>query len=379
MPESLVELTDQGLYCRAGDFYVDPWGAVDRAVITHAHGDHAHPECARYLAAAPGRGVLALRVGLDADIQTLAYGEKLVHHGVTLSLHPAGHILGSAQVRIEHKGEVWVVSGDYKLGTDPTCAPFEPVRCHCMITESTFGLPIYRWAPTPEVIGDVARWWQGNAEAKKPSLLLCYALGKAQRILAGLTAETGPIHVHGMIERYSQAYRAAGVRLAESTPVVTTKRGADFSRALILAPPSAFSTPWARRFRQPVSGFASGWMRVRGQRRRRAIDRGFVLSDHADWPELLTAIAESQAQRVLVTHGYAPALSQYLRERGLDARVLATHFVGEGGGEEGLPAPEKDGPEDMSEEAGSEEREPEDMAGEIVAPSPAPRARRRSS
>lgn len=375
MPESLVELTDQGLYCRAGDFYVDPWGAVDRAVITHAHGDHAHPECARYLAATPGRGVLALRVGLDADIQTLAYGEKLVHHGVTLSLHPAGHILGSAQVRLEHKGEVWVVSGDYKLGADPTCASFEPVRCHCMITESTFGLPIYRWAPTAEVIADIARWWQSNAEAKKPSMLLCYALGKAQRILAGLgPAEVGPIHVHGMIERYSQAYRAAGVRLAESTPVVTTKRGADFSRALILAPPSAFSTPWARRFRQPVSGFASGWMRVRGQRRRRAIDRGFVLSDHADWPELLSAIAESQAQRVLVTHGYAPALSQYLRERGLDARVLATQFVGEGGGEEGLPG-EKDGAGDMSSGEGSEA----EVEGELVAPSPAPRARRRSS
>lgn len=379
MPAPLVELTEDGLLCRAGGFYIDPWRPVERAVITHAHGDHAQMGSQHYLAATPGLGVLRLRVGDEAPVQGLAYGESLKLGDVTLSLHPAGHILGSAQVRLECGGEVWVVSGDYKLGPDPTCAPFEPVRCHCMITESTFGLPIYRWAPTPEVIGDVARWWQGNAEAKKPSLLLCYALGKAQRILAGLTAETGPIHVHGMIERYSQAYRAAGVRLAESTPVVTTKRGADFSRALILAPPSAFSTPWARRFRQPVSGFASGWMRVRGQRRRRAIDRGFVLSDHADWPELLTAIAESQAQRVLVTHGYAPALSQYLRERGLDARVLATHFVGEGGGEEGLPAPEKDGPEDMSEEAGSEEREPEDMAGEIVAPSPAPRARRRSS
>lgn len=372
MHEPLVELTDRGLYCRAGDFYVDPWGGVDRAVITHAHGDHAHPECARYLTAAPGRGVLALRVGLDADIETLAYGEKRVHRGVTLSLHPAGHILGSAQVRIEHAGEVWVVSGDYKLGTDPTCAPFEPVRCHCMITESTFGLPIYRWAPTSEVLADVARWWQANQAAKKASLLLCYALGKAQRILAGIDPAIGPIHVHGAIERYAQAYRAAGVRLAEATPVATTKRGADFSRALILAPPSAFHTPWARRFRQPVSGFASGWMRIRGARRRRAIDRGFVLSDHADWPELLTAIAESGAQRVLVTHGYAPALSQFLRERGLDARVLATQFVGEGGGEEALPA--EDGAKGMSDGADGEGG-PEDMA---EAPSPAPRARRSS-
>lgn len=374
MREPLVELTDRGLYCRAGDFYVDPWGAVDRAVITHAHGDHAHPECARYLAATPGRGVLALRVGLDAEIQTLAYGERLVHHGVTLSLHPAGHILGSAQVRLEHAGEVWVVSGDYKLGADPTCAPFEPVACHCMITESTFGLPIYRWAPTAEVIADISRWWRANQEATRPSLLLCYALGKAQRVLAGLDPAQGPILVHGAIERYAQAYRAAGVRLAEATPVAVTKRGADVSRALILAPPSAFHTPWARRFRQPVSGFASGWMRIRGARRRRAIDRGFVLSDHADWPELLTAIAASRAERVLVTHGYAPALARYLGERGLDACVLATQFVGEAGGEEALEAAVSS---DMPSETDGAQ-DPEDMPETADATSPAARARRSS-
>ena len=330
MPAPLVELTEDGLLCRAGGFYIDPWRPVERAVITHAHGDHAQAGSERYLAATPGLGVLRLRVGDDATLQGLAYGETLKVGDVTLSMHPAGHILGSAQLRIEHAGEVWVVSGDYKLGPDPTCAPFEPVRCHTFITESTFGLPIYRWAPQREIFEDINAWWRANKAAGKASLLLCYALGKAQRVLAGVDPEIGPVYLHGAVQRVTAAYRAAGVPMVATTLVGPARRGDDWRGALIVAPPSALHTPWGRRFRPLVSGFASGWMRIRGARRRRAVDRGFVLSDHADWPGLLAAVDATGASRVLVTHGHAAPLTRYLCERGLDAQVLATRFVGEG-------------------------------------------------
>lgn len=376
--QPLVELTDRGLYCGPGDFYVDPWLPVDRAVVTHAHGDHATHDCRSYLAAAPGLPVLRARLGESAEIQPVAYGERVLHRGVAVSLHPAGHILGSAQVRIEHEGRVWVVSGDYKLGPDPTCAAFEPVRCHTFITESTFGLPIYRWSPQAEVFADIGRWWRGNQQAGKTSLLLCYALGKAQRVLAGIDPEIGPVYVHGAVERINAAYRAAKVPLAPARPVSAAPPKTAWDRALVLAPPSAQGTPWVRRFRQVASGFASGWMRIRGARRRRALDRGFVLSDHADWPDLLAAIAATGAEQVLVTHGYAHVMARHLGERGLDARVLQTRFVGEAGGEEALAAesPEEHVPEDsVKEPAPGDAPEPEAM--------PVPRrarpARRRAS
>lgn len=342
MPAPLVELTEDGLLCRAGGFYIDPWRPVERAVITHAHGDHAQMGSQHYLAATPGLGVLRLRVGDEAPVQGLAYGESLKLGDVTLSLHPAGHILGSAQVRLECGGEVWVVSGDYKLGPDPTCAPFEPVRCHTFITESTFGLPIYRWAPQAETFADINTWWAANKAAGKASLLLCYALGKAQRVLAGIDPELGPVYLHGAVQRVTEAYRAAGVKMVATKMVGPAKRGDDWRGALILAPPSALHTPWGRRFRPLVSGFASGWMRIRGARRRRAIDRGFVLSDHADWPGLLSAISATGATRVLVTHGNATPLTRYLNDTGLDAQVLATQFVGEG--EEAIGEPEQTEP-----------------------------------
>ncbi|HEY0134814.1 MAG TPA: ligase-associated DNA damage response exonuclease [Nannocystis sp.] len=354
MPAPLVELTEDGLLCRAGGFYVDPWRPVERAIITHAHGDHAQADSEHYLAATPGLGVLRLRVGASANIHGLAYGEAIKLGEVTVSLHPAGHILGSAQVRIERAGEVWVVSGDYKLGLDPTCTPFEPVRCHTFISESTFGLPVYRWAPQSEIFEDINNWWAGNKAAGKASLLLCYALGKAQRILAGIDGSIGPVYLHGAVERVTQAYRAAGVLMVPTKLVGPAKRGDDWKGSLILAPPSALHTPWGRRFRPLVSGFASGWMRVRGARRRRAVDRGFVLSDHADWPGLLAAISATGASRVLVTHGHAAPLTRFLQEQGLEAEVLATQFVGEGeeasdaGAENKEPARETEASEEVA-------------------------------
>ena len=330
----LLEHTSRGLYCAAGDFYVDPWRPVARAVITHAHADHARPGHAAYLAATPSLGVLKTRLGAGAVIEGVGYGETRSMNGVNVSLHPAGHVLGSAQVRIEHRGEVWVVSGDYKLDYDPTCAAFEPQRCHTFVSESTFGLPIYRWLSHQELFGGINRWWQDNAAAGRSSLLFGYAFGKAQRILKSVDAGIGPIFCHGAVEVLNRAYRDAGVALPETMMVSEVDKKFDYSGALVVAPPSAQSTPWIKRFGDYSDAFASGWMAIRGARRQRNVDQGFVLSDHADWPSLLTAIRASEAQRVLITHGQVPVMVRYLRELGIDADALETEFEGEAGGDE---------------------------------------------
>ena len=326
---TLLRLTDRGLYCEAGDFFVDPWAPVDRAVVTHAHGDHATWGCRSYLTSAPGRGVLALRLGPDASITGLPFGEPTLLQGVRVSLHPAGHILGSAQVRIEAAGEVWVVSGDYKIDPDRTCTPFELVRCHTFVTESTFGLPVYRWPPQSATFAEINAWWRANAAAGKTSLLYGYALGKAQRLIAGLDSSIGPILTHGAVERMTAAYREAGIDLPPTTHALLVTRKAERQGAIVVAPPSAEGTTWARRFGPSSSAFASGWMRVRGARRRRALDRGFPLSDHVDWPALLAAIEATGAEHVWVTHGFTGVVTRWLQERGLDARAVATRFEGE--------------------------------------------------
>ncbi len=329
----LVIQRKEGLYCPPGDFYIDPWRPVDRAVITHAHADHARRGHARYLAAAPAEGVLRTRLG-EIDLQTLPYGEVIDHHGVRLSFHPAGHVLGSAQVRLEHRGRVWVASGDYYVAgaradaaeDNQTCAPFEPVRCHCFITESTFGLPIYRWQPQADLFADIDGWWRGNAEAGRASLLMGYSFGKAQRILKGVDSSIGPIFVHGAVEPLNRAYRAAGVALPETRLATEVKDKAEFKRSLIVAPPSVQGSVWTRRFGDYSDAFASGWMQLRGARRRRAVDRGFVLSDHADWPGLQRAIAATGAERVIVTHGYEAVMVRWLSDQGLEAGSFQTEY-----------------------------------------------------
>lgn len=323
----LVIARPEGLYCPPGDFYIDPWRPVERAVITHGHGDHARWGSQHYLAAAPGEGILRSRLGAEINLQTLAYGERINHHGVTLSLHPAGHVLGSAQVRLEYRGEVWVASGDYKVEPDATCAPFESVRCHTFITESTFGLPIYRWQPQAQVFAGVDDWWRQNQAAGRASVLFCYAFGKAQRLLQGIDASIGPILVHGAMEPLNQVYRDAGVALPETLRVSEVPKGDPRLRqGLIMAPPSAGGSTWMRRFGDYSDAFASGWMLLRGARRRRGVDRGFVLSDHADWPGLNWAIAECGAERVFVTHGSVNILVRHLREQGLDAQAFDTEY-----------------------------------------------------
>ncbi|MDY7094701.1 MAG: ligase-associated DNA damage response exonuclease [Acidobacteriota bacterium] len=322
----MLRVTDSGVYCEAGGFFIDPWRPVDRAIITHAHADHARRGSAAYLGSQAGERLLRRRLGDEAVIETLEYGEAVTLGEVRVSLHPAGHVLGSAQVRLEHRGEVWVVSGDYKVAPDPTCAAFEAIPCDVFVTESTFGLPIFRWPSQEEVFEQIGQWWRGNREVGKTSVLFAYSLGKAQRLLAGIDATIGPIYTHGAVELLNQEYRESGVELPATAYVGDGKPEGGWAGSLVVAPPGAGGTPWMRRFGTTSTGFASGWTRIRGTRRRRSMDRGFVFSDHADWPGLLSAIEATGAQRVWVTHGYRLPLVRWLQEQGLEAEPVATSY-----------------------------------------------------
>ena len=347
MPTStapLIRDTPVGLYCEAGDFHIDPWRPVERAIITHAHGDHARWGHKRYLTTTDGANVLAVRMGPQAAIDVLPYGETLTLNGVRVSLHPAGHVLGSAQVRVEYRGEVWVASGDYKTSPDRTCRPFELVPCHTFITESTFGLPIYRWPASDQVDREINAWWQTNRDQGRASIVFGYAFGKAQRVLAGLDASIGPIYCHGAVERLNAAYRETGVTLPETRYAGAAAPGKTWNDAMIVAPPSAMGTSWLRKFGDVSTAFVSGWMLVRGARRRRSVDRGFPLSDHADWPGLQQTIRATGAERVLVTHGQVATMVRWLSEQGISAAPLKTEFEGEQDGSGPEDEGEADGP-----------------------------------
>jgi len=325
----LIE-SPSGLFCPAGGFHIDPWGPAGRALITHVHGDHARAGSQAYLCAEPSRRLLERRFGPDVRIEALPYGEAITLGEVRVTFHPAGHILGSAQIRIEGAGGVWVVAGDYKRAADPTCAPFEPVACDTFITESTFGLPIYRWDRTEVVVAEILDWWEDNRRNERTSVLFCYTAGKTQRILAELArVSDGRVFVHGAMLPMIEAYREAGVHMLATTSVTEQPKGRKFAGELVLAPLSARGTPWMRRLGVHSDAFASGLMRVRGVRRQRAFDRGFVLSDHADWPALLDTIAETGAAHVIATHGHAEPFARYLREQGRDAGVMRTSWEGE--------------------------------------------------
>ncbi|MES2400625.1 MAG: ligase-associated DNA damage response exonuclease [Pseudomonadota bacterium] len=324
--QDLIVQRPEGLYCPPGDFYIDPWRPVDRAIITHAHADHARAGHGHYLANTQAEGVLRLRLGQDITLQNLDYGPQIAHKGVRISLHPAGHVLGSAQVRVEYEGQTWVASGDYKVAPDATCVPFEAVRCDVFITESTFGLPIYRWRPDAELFSEINEWWAGNVAVGRASVLMCYSFGKAQRILSGVDPSIAPIIVHGAVHALNLAYRSAGITLPQTLTVDEVTEVADFQRALVLCPPGAAGGPWAKRFGGSSDAFASGWMQLRGARRRGGYDKGFVLSDHADWPGLMSAIDATGASRVIVTHGSVPVLVRYLTEQGLQAQAFQTEY-----------------------------------------------------
>ncbi len=322
--------TPDGLACPRGGFFVDPAGAVDVAVVTHAHADHARPGSRRYVCAAPGVPILRRRLGPDVTIDGWPYGERRRLGDVEVSLHPAGHVAGSAQVRISDGDHVWVVTGDYKREPDPTCAAFEMVPCDTLVTEATFALPIYRWPPVAQVVDELRTWIAGNRAGNRPSVLFAYSLGKAQRLLALLADVLDePPLAHGAVIAMTEAYREAGIALPHVEPVLERTRGAATRGRVILAPPSAMNTPWLKRFPEATSAMVSGWMRVRGARRWKGVDRGFVISDHADWPTLLDTVDATGCRRVLATHGYADVLAQTSAERGLEAGVLDAGVRGE--------------------------------------------------
>jgi putative mRNA 3-end processing factor len=320
-------VTDRGLYCPAGEFYVDPVKPVDRALITHAHSDHARPGSSAYLTAAAGVDLLQLRLGRKALVQGMNFGEPVDVRGVRVSFHPSGHLLGAAQIRLESKGEVWVVSGDYKLAPDRTCAAFEPVRCHTFITESTFGLPIYRWLPTEVIMAEIHAWWREQTERGRACVLLAYSLGKAQRLLAGLDATIGPIIIHANIAEAVEVYQKAGVKFPRSQVMIKHQIEPLPAGCLAIIPPIAGRQTDQPEFQgSPAVGMVSGWMQVRGMRRSPGA-YGFALSDHADWPGLNEAIKATQAARVLVTHGFTEVMVRWLRENGADASALQDHQV----------------------------------------------------
>jgi len=326
----LVRATPEGLYCEAGGFHIDPWRRVERALVTHGHSDHARYGMGGYLTSTSGVPVVRERVGKDARIEGMDFGERRTMDGVTVSFHPAGHLLGSAQIRLERAGEVWCVTGDYKTAADRSCESFEAVPCHHLITEATFGLPVYHWPEPRKVFKEINQWWRDNQAEGRTSVLFAYALGKAQRVLCGVDASIGPIGVHGAVAKLNPHYRAAGRPLPEVLRAGAETRDVLRGKGLIVAPGSAQNTPWIRRFAPYSLGFASGWMQIRGSRRRRALDRGFVLSDHVDWYGILKTVDACGAETVGVTHGYADALIRWLREaKGLDAYEVPTRFTGE--------------------------------------------------
>jgi putative mRNA 3-end processing factor len=324
---TMLKFDTKGIYCPQADVYIDPWQPVNKALITHAHSDHARIGSRSYLCHTDTIPLLRLRLGEDIHVTGLPYNETLVINGVKISFHPAGHIIGSAQVRLEYKGEVWVVSGDYKLQSDGITVPFEPVRCHHFITESTFGLPVYKFPAPDQVHAEVNNWWQQNAGQGINSVIIGYALGKAQRIIRHLDQSIGNIFVHGAVDNVNRTLQDHGLFSANTTRITPDTDKKDFVGGIIVAPPSAIGTSWMNRFAPYSLGICSGWMQLRGARRRRAADRGFVLSDHCDWEQLNTAVAATGAEYIYVTHGYQSVFSRWLNEhKGLQAFEVETDY-----------------------------------------------------
>lgn len=326
MTAPLLQFTDKGIYCPQGDFYIDPWRGVPRAIITHAHSDHSRWGSQYYLAHKLSEPIMRLRLGADINLETVEYNTPIYMNGVKITLHPAGHIIGSAQIRVEYEGQVWVASGDYKVEDDGISGAFEPVKCNVFISESTFGLPIYKWKPQQEIFDNMNAWWDTNRANGKQSIIFAYSLGKAQRILEYLDKSIAPIYAHTAVYNTQQALIDFGMNVypvQHWNPSVTKEETAG---ALIIAPPSAFNTPWQKRFQPFATGYCSGWMQVRGAQRRRNADAGFALSDHADWPGLLEAIKATEAQKVYVTHGYQSIFSRYLNEIGIESGEVVTEY-----------------------------------------------------
>ena len=321
----LIEFTDKGLFCPLGGFYIDPWQPVEKAVITHGHSDHAYAGHGSYLCHEQTKPILQLRLG-DQHYQAVKWNEVININGVKLSLHPAGHIIGSSQVKVEYQGEVWVFSGDYKTENDGISGQFEPIPCNTFITESTFGLPIYRWKPQQEIFSDIREWIRKNKNNNKTSVLIAYSLGKTQRLLKTVAEEVDEVFAHGAIFNTQQALQQAGWNFPEVKRITSDITREVLQQSVVLAPSGADASPWIRRFLPYSVGVCSGWMQVRGNVRRRNVDAGFALSDHADWTGLLETVKATGAEKVYVTHGFQSTFSRYLNEIGIPSAEVKTEF-----------------------------------------------------
>ncbi len=327
--QQMFEMTKSGIYIPDADLYIDPWKPVKRCIITHAHSDHARIGNGSYLCHHYTKPILKYRLSADINCESIEYGEKVMINGVQFSLHPAAHIPGSAQIRIEKNGQVLVVSGDYKTEDDGLSGAFEVVKCNQFISESTFGLPIFKWKPQVEIFEEINNWWKNNIAQNKTSILIGYALGKAQRLVQNIDPKIGKVLLHGAVFNINEALINAGVALRNFDRLTPETPASEYKNALIIAPSSALGTPWIKKFHPFSVGYCSGWMQVRGNKRREAIDKGFVLSDHADWDQLNEVIQATGAEKVFITHGYTATFVKWLREKGMDAYELETDYTGE--------------------------------------------------
>ena len=327
MKTPLLQFTDKGIFCEAAGVYLDPWKPVNKAIISHGHADHSRWGHKKYITHHRNVPIIKHRLG-NVSIAGKEWGENFTINGVQFTLFPAGHIIGSSQIRVAHKGEVWVFTGDYKIEDDCVATPYESVRCHTLITECTFGLPAFLWRPQKEVFANINNWWAENKANDQTSVLFGYSLGKAQRLLKHLDPSIGKIYTHGAVEHMTEVLRPL-VNFPKTELITKDTKKEAIRGHIVLAPPSAHGSSWIRKMTPFVTGTASGWMAFRGARRRRAIDKGFVLSDHCDWQGLLKAIKDSGASKIICTHGYSNIFAKYLRELGYDSRTESTQFEGE--------------------------------------------------
>lgn len=320
----LLKFHPAGIYCEVGNFFIDPWLPVDHALITHAHSDHARFGSKKYLCHSYTKPILEYRLG-PGVYETIEWNQPITINGVHVSFFPAGHVIGSSQIRVEYKGEVWVVSGDYKVENDGISGAFEPIQCHHFITESTFGLPIYNWLPQHNIYNNITEWILENHRNNITSILIAYSLGKAQRILPACTATGLPIFAHGAVYNIHQLLREQH-GLPPIQLINKESNPKDFLGNIIIAPSSALDSPWIKKFQPYQIGVCSGWMQVRGHQRRRNVDAGFALSDHCDWKGLLSAVKATRAEQVYVTHGFQSVFSRYLNELNISAQEVKTNY-----------------------------------------------------
>lgn len=321
----LIQFTNKGIYCIPGKFYIDPWRPVDLAVISHGHGDHAKWGMKKYLCHHFTKPILKIRIGDDIEVQSVGYNEPMIINGVKVSFHPAGHIVGSSQIRMEYKGFVTVFSGDYKVQYDGISTPLEIVKCNEFITESTFGLPIYNWLTPQQYSEQMMSWVESNREQGKTSVFVGYSLGKAQRIMKSIEGG-GKIYVHNSIARLNEAIESVGVKLPDYETLLFNEDLKKVSGEIVIVPPALLDSNMIRKIPNRATGLCSGWMQVRGSRRWSSADAGFAISDHSDWGGLLETVKATEAEQVHVTHGQIAVFSKYLNEIGIKSDEVKTNF-----------------------------------------------------